>query len=281
MPRRMLEGELESAICKAYSILLPDLHAAGFRIKSQQAILLGRRIDLLLEAEDGSVCIIELKAGAPPMPHVRDQILDYKACWAKSYPNSKQPRLLVIGNSIPDATKAELANFGVESRAISLSEVSGALRRCEDKNEVVSGLKLAPDDDLATVRHLLSDYDAVAIPDGMIFRQPWSHEKVFLALVHRGEKHKELWKKNICVHVYTRRPGCAVLYGPRVENTKAAPLHLNPRRSTWDKTAFRRMKSYIDLVTSDHKGPGRENSNFDHYRIKPDKWDDFADAIGL
>ncbi len=281
MSSKMLEGELESAICKAYSFLLPDLHAAGFRIKSQQAILLGRRIDLLLEAGDGCVCIIELKAGAPPMPHVRDQILDYKACWTKSYPNSKQLRLLVIGNSIPDHTKAELANFGVESRAITLSEVLGALRHCEDKNEVASGLKLMPNGDLATVRHLLSDYDAVAVPDEMVFQKPWSHEKIFLALVHRGEKHKDLWKKNICVHVYTKRPGCAVLYGPRVETTKAAPLHLNPRRSTWDETAFMRMEPHIEFVTSDDKGPGRENRNFDHYRIKPNCWDDFADAIGL
>jgi hypothetical protein len=64
--------------------------------------LWGRRLDILLEGAGGRACIIELKAGAPPMPHVRDQILDYAECWAASYPRAPKPRLFVIGNSIPD-----------------------------------------------------------------------------------------------------------------------------------------------------------------------------------
>src|ERR1039458_4099515 len=115
LTNRMLEGELETAIFRAFPLLLPDLHAAGYRIRSQQAVLLGRRLDLLLEAKDGSACIIELKAGAPPMPQVRDQILDYEECWTLSYPTFAHPRLIVIANTIPEATKSELSNFGVES----------------------------------------------------------------------------------------------------------------------------------------------------------------------
>jgi hypothetical protein len=80
----MLEGELEAAICRAFPILLPDLYSQGYRIRSSQASLLGRRLDLLLETTDGLTCIIELKAGAPPMPHVRNQILDYRDCWTMS-----------------------------------------------------------------------------------------------------------------------------------------------------------------------------------------------------
>ena len=114
----MLEGELEAAICKAFPLLLPDLYQEGYRIKSSQAILLGRRIDLLLQTADGHPCIIELKAGAPPMPDVRDQILDYADCWRMSYPKQTALRLMVVSTSIPMTTECELANFGVESRAI-------------------------------------------------------------------------------------------------------------------------------------------------------------------
>jgi hypothetical protein len=86
----MLEGELEAAICRAFPLLLHDLYRAGYQI-SQQAVLLGRRIDLLLQTQDGCACIIELKAGTPSMPHVRNQILDYAACWQASYPGTPGP----------------------------------------------------------------------------------------------------------------------------------------------------------------------------------------------
>lgn len=276
---RMLEGELEAAICRAFPLLLPDLHASGYRIKSQQAILLGRRIDLLLETEDGSACIIELKAGAPPMPHVRDQILDYEECWTLSYPKLARPRLIVIANTIPEATKSELANFGVESRSITQTVVLAALERCQQDCSVVTGLKLIPDD-LTKVRHLLSDYAEVTVPDGLVFQPPWSHKKAFLSLVvEQKQKHKDLWKKNIYVQVYPQRPNCAVLYGPKVKSTESGPLHLNPQMASWDEEAFKRMNPFIDYVQRDNKGPGRERSNFNWYRIND--WNGFATALNL
>jgi hypothetical protein len=277
----MLEGELEEAICRTFPLLLPDLHKSGFRIRSQQAILLGRRIDLLLDTPDGKICIIELKAGAPPMPHVRDQILDYEECWTISYPTSARPRLMVIGNAIPETTKSELANFGVESRAITQAQVLAALEQCQTHDQVTSGLKLIPDD-LSKVRHLLSDYDSVTVPDGLVLGPPWNHNKVFLGLVKRREKHKDLWKKNIYVQVYgPQQTNCAVLYGPKAASTKSGPLHLNPRRASWDKSKFEAMKPFIEFVQSDNKGSDRDRDNFDWYRIKANKWDEFAEAVGL
>src|ERR1035441_8745821 len=164
MNRRMTEGELESALCRAFSVLLPDLFAEGYRIESQQAILLGRRIDLLLRKPDGSACVIELKAGSPPMPQVRDQILDYAKCWRMSYRAHTSLRLIVIGNSIPKNTESELAKFGVESRAITPAKVLAALQQCQpDGPAVAKGLKLIPNNP-DKVRHLLSNYDAVTVP---------------------------------------------------------------------------------------------------------------------
>lgn len=273
----MLEGELEAAICKAFRLLLPDLFREGYRIKSSQAILLGRRIDLLLEASDGRTCIIELKAGAPPMPHVRDQILDYAECWRQSFPEQTEPRLIVVGNAIPERTEFELANFGVESRAIAQAEVLRALKRREIDDAVLKGLKLIPDD-LGKVRHLLSDHAAVAVPDGVVLGPPWSQAKVFWALVRRGEKHKDLWKKSIYVHLYKQRQNSAIVYGPKVEVTKGY-VHFNPRAPGWNEEIFQRLKPNLEYVRSDNKGPGKEGGNFDWYRVRD--WNRLAAVLGL
>jgi len=142
--RTMLEIGLEEAIYRAFPLLLPDLWASGYRIISQQAVLLGRRLDLLLQTDDGRTCIILAKRGEPAMPRVRDQALDYADCWTQSYPALARPRLIVIGNQIPDATKLELANFGVESRTIITQAVSAALQLCQPDRPGTKGLKLIP-----------------------------------------------------------------------------------------------------------------------------------------
>jgi len=275
----MLELELENAILRAYPHLLPDLYADGYRIKSSQAVLLGRRLDILLEAADGRTCIIELKAGAPPMPHVRDQILDYAECWAASYPRAPKPRLFAIGNSIPEHTQQELLNFGIESRAISMQQVLNALEISGPRISSIAGLKLIPDD-LSKVRYLLSDHGAVEVPEGLTFQDPWNHEKLFLGLVvAKKQKHKELWMKSIYVQLYPQKPNCAVLYGPKVKTDTRAPLCLNPQVSSWDEAVFKRISPFIEFVRGENKGPGRERSNFDHYRVKD--WDGLASALGL
>src|SRR5207245_4879163 len=107
---------------------------------------------------------------------------------------------------------------------------------------VMKGLKLQPND-TAKVRYLLSDFDAIKLPKSLLLRPPWTHEKVFLALVQRGLRHKDLWKKDIYVQLYDQRPNCAVLYGPRVKKYGRAPLHLNPRQvQAWREEPFLRMK---------------------------------------
>jgi hypothetical protein len=143
---------------------------------------------------------------------------------------------------------------------------------------VLAGLKLLPDD-LSKVRHLLSDYGAVTVPDGMVLAAPWNHEKVFLALVKRGESHKDLWKKNIYVRLYRQHPKLAVLYGPNAGPFRRAPLHVKPTAPDWNETAFQRMSPSIEFVQSDNKGPGRERQNCDWYRVKD--WDGLAASLGL
>lgn len=275
----MLEGELEAAICRSYPTLLPDLAADGYRLISQQAVLLGRRLDLLLRTPSGATCIIELKVGAPPMPATRDQILDYRECWTASFPDSGSPRLMVISDAIPECTSNELANFGIETRTITAAQVAAALEAEPMSEPVAKSLQLIPDD-AARVRHLLSDYDAVAVRPGLVLGPAWNHEKVFLALVARGERHKDLWKKDIYVELYPQRPACAVLYEPRVQVYSPGPVHLNPRQLTsWRPNVFERMRRALAYVRTDNKGPGKERNNFDWYRVTD--WDAFAEALGL
>ena len=212
------------------------------------------------------------------MPHVRDQILDYAECWKLSYPSRTTPRLIVIGNAIPKKTEAELANFGIEARAISVATVLEALQKCTTETSAPTGLKLDPDN-VTQVRHLLSDYNLVNVPDGLVFAPPWNHNRVFLALVKRGEKHKDLWKKDIYVQLYRQKPNCAVLYGPSVENAKRGPLHFNPRALSWNEESFLRIKPSVEYVQTDNKGPGRDRGNFDWYRVGD--WDRFAASVGL
>lgn len=274
----MLEGELESAICAKYEVLLPDLAREGYLLLSRQAILHGRRLDLLLQRpSDGHHCIVELKSGSPPMPMVRDQILDYARCWRVSYPNDAPPRLIVIGTSMPETTRKELANLGIEARAINATEVIAAFEQGLPRQNVQSGLMLATAE-TAKVRELLSDHELLMIPDGMILAPPWDNLKVCLALAKRGENHKDLWKKNVSVHLYEQKPGCAVLYLPTTVYWRA-PLHLNRRRSSWRPEVFRRIERYVRFSHSDNKGKGREGSNFEHYVVED--WNGFAEGLGF
>lgn len=275
----MFESELESAICKCYSTLLPDLAKEGYTIEGCQVILLGRRIDILLKRNDGSVCIIELKVGYPPMPSTLDQILDYAECWQRSFPETPSLRLIVISTTIPLTTRQEMDNFGIESRDISLEGMRSSLEAQELPVEIRKGVQLIPDD-TEKVRYLLSDFGAITPSPNLRFQSPWNHGKAFLALVKRGERHKDLWKKDIYVTLYPQRPNCAVLYGPKINKYTQAPLHLNPRaQKSWRTEVFKALKHCIQYIQSDNKGKGKEAHNFDHFKVLG--WDEFAKALDL
>jgi hypothetical protein len=267
----MLEAELEAAICRAFAILLQDLHAEGYRIVSSQAVLVRRRIDLILRKADHSACIIEIKVGAPGMPAVRDQILDYASCWKAAFPTERRPRLIVISNRIPDRTKAELANFGIESRVISESSALDALLLTDERPPV--GVNLTPNEATEEIRRLLSDFDAVKAPADLLLSAPWDHEKVFLALVKRGERHKDLWLKNIYVTLYGQKPNCAVLYGPKA-SWGQGPLHLRPGVASWNAGTFDRIRPHIKFKVRELKPAG-----FDEYVVTD--WNGLAAGLNL
>lgn len=274
----MQEELLESAVCKCFSMLLPDLAEAGYQLHARQVTMINGRIDILLRRpSDGHSCIIELKAGSPPMPAVKDQILRYANAWQASFNEANPPRLMVISTTVPEATRSELRKFGIESRSISKEQVLEALVKETGPNKVPRAV-LVPKDDIERIRDLLSNHEALMVPPGMVFAAPWDQLKICLALVSAGAIHKPLWRNDIGVRIYEQDPGCAVLYLPDTRYAKA-PLHLNPRRSSWRPDVFDAMKPFIKYLKRDNKGPGKESQNFDHYMVQ--NWDGLASAIGL
>ena len=267
----MREFELETAIGRAYPALLPDLAKEGYRVVSLQAVLFMRRIDIVLQKENDEVCLIELKVGAPPYPAVRDQILDYGRVWKTAFSLAKRPRLIVISNRIPATTQTELAKYGIESRVINNKEVLAALRKVGDLPPI--GVNFTAEDVTEEIRRLLSDFSAVAVPDGLLFGPPWTHEKVFYALVKRGERHKSLWLKNTYVTLYAQEKNCAVLYRHGASYGQG-PLHLRPDSTFWKSAVFEWIAPFIEFKVREKKPAG-----FDEYIVRD--WDGLADALDL
>jgi hypothetical protein len=255
--------------------MLPDLARAGYRIRAQQAVLFKRRIDIVLFREsDNHHCILELKAGIPPMPEVREQIRDYARCWVTSFPDQEPPRLIVIGTTFSQSTQDELARWNIESRVITPLQIQSVLESQADPT-VPKGTKIEVFDP-ERVKRLLSR-NLFMIPDGMVFGRPWDQEKVCLALANRGEVRKEDWLNDLCVHLYGPRPGCAVVYLPGTKYWRA-PLHLHPRRpANWRQDVFERMLPYIEYRSTEKKKS--PSCNFDFYRVL--NWDGFAMALDL
>ena len=267
----MNEAELEQAICRSYPVLIPDLFAQGFRIRSSQAVLFRRRLDLVLQTDDGKTCIIELKVGVPKLRAVRTQILDYAFCWKTTFRSVHPPRLMLISNLIPPATKTDLANYGIETRIITELDILAALQH--QGSPPPQGLNFTPEDATEEIRKLLSDYDVITVPDGLILAAPWNHQKVFLALVERGESYKSLWLKNPCVRLYDQKPNCALLYAPGT-TCGQGPLHLNPRTKSWKDEVIRQIEPHIQFKIQELKPSG-----FDEYVVSD--WDGFASGLGL
>lgn len=112
----------------------------------------------------------------------------------------------------------------------------------------------------------------------MVTNMRWNYEKVYAALVARGERVKES-PRNRYVVLYPQDKNCAVLYAPESDYAKKGPLHLNPNRDAWRCNVFKRLEPAIQYVGKDNKGPGKESQNFRHYRIID--WSGFAKALDL
>lgn len=267
---RIDEFALEKAVIGHFDSLLPELAGQGYRVAEQQAVLLGRRLDVVLRRADGAVCILELKAAEPRMPETALQILDYAKVWRTSY--GKEPALALASTRVSAAARKQLREMDIESYEISARKIREVLEHATAAR-IPRNTKLVPSD-VEAVRALLSDFSVLEPPARYAPSPPWNHEKFFYALVERGMHSKDLWKKNPYVCLYPQKPLCAILYSSKSSNNvlQSGPLHLNENKSSWRPDVFERLASFIDRRFTDTKG-------FVWCHVTD--WDAFADALGL
>ena len=107
----------------------------------------------------------------------------------------------------------------------------------------------------------------------------WDHEKVYKALLARGE-HPKLSEKDKYVVLYNQDTICAVLYPPK-SSCARAPVHLNPlgirRCRSWDMKVYEKIRPHISPERRDFKVDPEQD--FVHYSVTD--WNKFATALGL
>ena len=107
------------------------------------------------------------------------------------------------------------------------------------------------------------------------------YERVFLALfklamVRNDLKQPDLTSGNIYVQLYPQPSNCAVLYSPASQYAKSGPLHLNPKRKSWDEEQFQRIKPFIENLWPDLEP---DNNEFYHHHVND--WNGLATALKL
>jgi hypothetical protein len=269
------ENEFESAICKCFPLLLPDLATAGYSIESRQAILHGRRLDLVLRRNATDLIVAELKVGSPAADDLIAQVLDYEKCFKLTKPD-QQLQLMVISTRITDQIRRRLEKHGIQARKISEEEVLQALRCALPEPTVLAGIHLDETERVVEIRRLLTDKDILHIPEGLDFSPPWNQFKAFLALaVRQKQKHKDLWKKNPYVQLYPQAVNAALLYHVSVKSASRAPIHINRKSKGWREDYWKKIEHCVTYV---HRDIGKQTV-FDHYRV--DDWDEFASALEI
>jgi hypothetical protein len=109
----------------------PELIEKGLILKSRQAILYGRRIDLLFRDSNGRDLLIELKVGPIKDQHI-GQILSYEGMLLSA--NNPSIRIMLIGNRVPPNISKALDHHGIAWKEISFEAVKLFLEEKKDKN---------------------------------------------------------------------------------------------------------------------------------------------------
>ena len=116
-------------------------------------------------------------------------------------------------------------------------------------------------------------------------RMSWDHDKVYEALVKRGERQKTS-DTDKYVTLYPQKPNCAILYRSDGKRYHKAPVHLHyhsipPRvhghREGWDDKIFHKISPALEFFRTDK--PNQEDQAFSCYQVSD--WDKLAEALGL
>lgn len=107
-----------------------------------------------------------------------------------------------------------------------------------------------------------------------MLNENWNHTSVFKELAERGNRTKNTsLNPPYYVVLYPQTLNAALLYDESV----SVPIHIH--KSRVDGEVWSKIKSSLEYVRSDNKGPAMEAQNFEHYRVKD--WNGFAKGLGL
>ncbi len=116
-------------------------------------------------------------------------------------------------------------------------------------------------------------------------RMSWDHDKVYAALVARGEREKQS-DTDKYVTLYPQKLNCAILYRSDTDKYHRAPVHLHYHsipphvhgyREGWKDEIFAAISPALKFVTTDK--PNQEDQAFSCYQVSD--WDKLAEALGL
>jgi hypothetical protein len=104
-------------------------------------------------------------------------------------------------------------------------------------------------------------------------KMTWHHQKVYDALLKKGNYQKE-GKQDVYVSLDHHRLGdlSMVLYNQDSESYKNSPLHVNKSRSGFSADLFKKIVPAIQKTS-------RGEAELVRYEVKD--WDKFAEALGL
>lgn len=131
----MKESAFESILAK-----YPELIEEKLTLLGRQVSLGRKHVDLLFRDRHGQKLIVELKIGPILREHVA-QVMDYEGYFLT--PDDPTPRVMLVGNRVPENFRRSLDHHGIEWREISLASLISHLRAVQDQELLPL---LAPED---------------------------------------------------------------------------------------------------------------------------------------
>jgi hypothetical protein len=134
----MNESTFESILAK-----YPELIEERLSLLGRQVSLGRKHVDLLFQDRHGQRLIVELKKGPILREHVA-QVMDYEGHFLT--PDDPTPRVMLIGNRVPENFRRSLDHHGIEWREIPVALLISHLRSAQDQDLLAL---VAPEDSTA------------------------------------------------------------------------------------------------------------------------------------
>jgi hypothetical protein len=120
----MDESQFEEIVCT-----YPELIEDGLLLQGRQVQFGGKRADVLFADRHGCQLIVELKKGTVVRKDIA-QLFDYEGYFLSN--DGPPPRVMLVGNRVPENFRLSLEHHGVEYREIKICDLVSFLRFKKD-----------------------------------------------------------------------------------------------------------------------------------------------------